>query len=77
MFHHTQEQTKQDNPSKEQEAIISQVAEWIDTDVIAGVIAEELVDRALPVTLENRQKVWLRVLEDLHQQVSYSITDKL
>lgn len=67
------EATKADNPTTEQQAVINEIAAWIDTQVIAAVIAEELVDHGLPVTLDLCRKVWLRVLEDLHHTVECSI----
>jgi len=68
-------EAKADNPTTEQQAVIAEVGNWIKADVIACVIAEELVDRGLNVTFENCKKVWLRVLENLSAQVSYAITD--
>ena len=64
---------KEDDPTPEQQAVIDQVAGWIDTDVIAMVIAEELVDNDEQVTLLNCQKVWLDVLEDIHSVIASSI----
>ena len=39
-----------------------QLAEWIDTDVIASAIFEELEEQGIKPTLENAKKIWLDVL---------------
>jgi len=66
--------TKEDNPTKEQQAVIGKVAKWIDSSVMAEVIAEELVDHNMPVTLENMKAVWLNILEcALHDDAGYAI----
>jgi hypothetical protein len=39
-----------------------QLAEWIDTDVIASAIFEELEEQGIEPTLENAKKIWLDVL---------------
>ncbi len=41
-----------------------QLAEWIDTDVIANAISEELEERGVKPTLENAKTIWLDVLEN-------------
>lgn len=65
---------KGDNPTKEQQVVIDEVAKWIDTGVIAGTIAEELVDNSMPVTLENMKAVWLNILAtELHDNIRYAI----
>jgi len=40
-----------------------QLAEWIDTDVIANAISEELEEQGVKPTLENAKTIWLDVLE--------------
>jgi CMP-2-keto-3-deoxyoctulosonic acid synthetase len=60
---------KGDNPTKEQQQVIDEVAKWIDTNNIAEIIAEELVDSGQEVTVENMQKVWLSVLDSLWNEV--------
>ena len=42
--------------------IRQELADWIDTDVIAEHILEELEERGLAPTLENAKNVWLDVL---------------
>ncbi|KKL05092.1 hypothetical protein LCGC14_2609540 [marine sediment metagenome] len=64
---------KGDQPTTKQKATIAKVATWIDTSVIAMVIAEELVDSEIEVTLETCQKVWQAILEDLHKQIEIVI----
>ena len=44
--------------------IKEQLAEWIDTDVIANAISEELEERGIEPTLENDRTIWLDVLEN-------------
>jgi len=41
-----------------------QLAEWIDTDVIADAISEELEEQGVKPTLENAKTIWLDVLEN-------------
>ena len=41
-----------------------QLAEWIDTDVIANTISEELEEQGVEPTLENAKTIWLDVLEN-------------
>jgi len=41
-----------------------QLAEWIDTDVIADAISEELEEQGVIPTLENAKTIWLDVLEN-------------
>jgi len=55
---------KGDKPTVEQQAVIDELAKWIDTDVIASSIVEEMVDQGMEVTLANAQKVWLNILEN-------------
>ena len=66
--------TKKDNPTKKQQEIIDEVAEWIDTDVIAESIAEELVDCGMKVSLENMRLVWYNILQNaLADSAKYAI----
>jgi len=41
-----------------------QLAEWIDTDIIANAISEELEEQGVKPTLENAKTIWLDVLEN-------------
>jgi hypothetical protein len=41
-----------------------QLAEWIDTAVIADAISEELEEQGVKPTLENAKTIWLDVLEN-------------
>ena len=52
---------------------LTELADWIDADVIAHAILEELEEEAIPPTLENGQKVWLDALEELHHLIAASI----
>jgi len=40
-----------------------ELADWIETDVIAEHILEELDERGVPATLESAKIVWLDLLE--------------
>ncbi len=64
---------KGDHPTPEQQAVIDEVAAWIDPAVIATAIARELVDEGITVTLTNCQASWYRVLEELHHHVKETI----
>ena len=52
---------------------LTELADWIDTSVIAEAILEELEDQGVPPTLENGQEVWLDALEEIHHLVSSSV----
>ncbi len=41
-----------------------ELAGWIETDVIAEHILEELKDQGVRATLENAKTIWLDVLEN-------------
>jgi len=50
--------------------IREQLADWIDTDVIAEAILEEMQEWGFPPHLEHAKQVWLRVLEsELHDAI--------
>ena len=42
---------------------LTELADWIDSQVIAEAILEELEEQGVSPTLENGQKVWLDFLE--------------
>jgi len=44
-------------------AVIDELAKWIDADVIAEAIFDELEEQGIKPTLENGKTVWLDVLE--------------
>uniref|UniRef100_A0A6M3KMK9 Uncharacterized protein n=1 Tax=viral metagenome TaxID=1070528 RepID=A0A6M3KMK9_9ZZZZ len=60
---------KLDKPTQEQQAVIDEIAEWIDGKVLAESLAEELVDNGIEVTLENMRLVWHNMLELLHDNI--------
>lgn len=65
---------KGDEPTTEQQAVIDELAKWIDTDVIASFIVEEMVDQGMDITLAIAQKVWLNILESgLPDDTKYAI----
>ena len=43
--------------------LLDELAQWIDTTVIAQAIVEEMEEQELKPTLKNAQSVWLDVLE--------------
>jgi len=43
--------------------IREELADWIDTDVIAERILEEMEEQGVSLTLEQARDVWLNVLE--------------
>jgi hypothetical protein len=50
------------------------LAQWIETDVIAEAILDELQEQGVEPTLENAKMVWLDVLEnELPQGLKASI----
>jgi hypothetical protein len=51
--------TKGDKPTTQEQAVIDRLAKWIDPQVIAETLVEELVDNEVEVTTENAQKVYL------------------
>lgn len=52
-----------------------ELADWIDTDVIAESILDELEEQGARPTLEYAKKVWLDVLEhELHDAIENAIT---
>ena len=55
--------------------IREELADWIDTDVIAEHILDELEEQGAEPTLEYAKKVWLDVLEhELHDAIENAIT---
>ena len=44
-------------------SVKDEMASWIDADVIAEHILDELEDQGIPATFENAKTVWLDVLE--------------
>jgi len=43
--------------------VLAELAEWIDSEVIAKAILQELESQEVEPTVANGQKVWLDVLE--------------
>ena len=50
-----------------------ELADYIDTSVIAECILDEMEDQALDLTFENAKEVWLSVLEHLPAQLFVSV----
>ena len=58
-------------------SVKDELAGWIDTDVIAEHILDELEDQGIPATFENAKTVWLDVLEtELCDGISSSVKAK-
>ncbi len=57
----------------EPHSIKADLANWIDTDVIAEVIIEELINAGEKATFEKCKETWLGVLEELHSDVASAI----
>jgi len=54
--------------------IIQELADWIDADVIAEFIIDELKDQGAKPTLKYAKNVWLDVLEhELHDAIRNAI----
>lgn len=45
--------------------VIEQVADWIDTHVIAEMIVDHLEEHGEDITVERAKEVWLNSLENL------------
>ena len=55
-----------------------ELVDWIETDVIAEYILDELEEQGCQPTLENAKTVWLDVLEtELCEAISSSVKAKL
>lgn len=58
---------------EKREVVITQIAEWIDTTVIAEMIAEHLDGVGEEVTVERCKEVWLDTLENLGGGVGLAV----
>jgi len=57
--------------------ISHELASWIDTDLIAEAILDELENQGIEPTLKNGKTIWLDVLEtELSQAIRSSIKAK-
>jgi len=55
--------------------IIQELSDWIDTDVIAELIIDELEEQDAKPTLKYARNIWLDVLEhELHDAIRNAIT---
>ena len=50
-----------------------ELAQWIDCEVIASVLLQELEENDIEPTVANAQRVWLDALEEIHHLVQSSI----
>jgi len=58
--------------SREQR-VIEEIANWVDTQVIAEMIVEHLKDTSSPVTVQKAKEVWCATLENLGGGVGLAI----
>ena len=55
--------------------VIQELADWIDADVIAELVIDELEEQGAKPTLKYAKKVWYDVLEhELHDAIRNAIT---
>ena len=55
--------------------VIQELADWIDADVIAELIIDQMEDQGEKPTLKYAKNVWLDVLEhELHDAIRNAIT---
>ena len=55
------------------EQVIEEIADWIDTQVIAEMIVEHLEETGRPVTVEEAKQVWYGTLENLGGGVGLAV----
>ena len=56
-------------------AIRKKLVDWIDTDVIAKHIIDEMEEQGCRITLEYAKNIWLDVLQnELHHAIKNAIT---
>jgi hypothetical protein len=57
------------------ETIREKLADWIDTDVLAEHIIDEMKEQDFRITLKYAKKVWLDVLQcELHDAIKNAVT---
>jgi hypothetical protein len=57
------------------ETIREKLADWIDTDVIADHIIDEMKEQGSRITLKYAKNVWLDVLQcELHDAIKNAVT---
>ena len=57
----------------EPQSIQDTLEEWIDKQVIASCILNEMADQHLPLTMGNAKQVWYTALETLHEQLQSAV----
>lgn len=57
----------------EREQVIEQVADWIDTNVIAEMVVEHLEETDRAATVDEAKQVWLLTLENLGGGVGLAV----
>lgn len=70
---HDPDQYTEQQSGLEPKSVESQLTDWIDPSVIAGIILEEMADQEVPLTFPLARKVWLDALENLHGQIRASV----
>jgi len=71
-------QSKKGNyPTTKEQAVIDQLAKYIETQVIAEVVVEEVVDYGAVITFEDAKIVYLDMLENFYDLARSAIKYKL
>jgi len=73
MFATTATKTLKEGGNMNREEIIEEIANWIDTQVIAEMIVDYLEEYGRPVTVQEAQEVWYDTLENLGGGIGLAI----
>lgn len=57
----------------DREQVIKEVADWIDTQVIAEMIVDHLEETNRPVTVQEAKEVWYSTLKNLGGGVGLAV----
>lgn len=57
----------------DREQVIEEIADWIDTQVIAEMIVEHLEECGRPITVEEAKQVWYGTLQNLGGGVGLAV----
>jgi len=63
----------EEKPTTQQQAVIDEIAKYIDTLVLALALVEEMKDADVPITFENARGIYLAFLTDLHLNIREAI----
>lgn len=73
MSYHNPDQYSEPQTGLVPDSVETDLADFIDTNVLAEVITGELRDAGVPVTLDNAKKVYLNILEELWREVGICV----